>query len=147
MVKTLSRLDILLSGNDGKFAIDEYLRLRDAGEPIPDELRRFIDEALRRQHNGESLDKAFGLKRRRGGQVAGNEERDSQMGMVLRVLELVDSRECDSETVAVGIVADENGLSERSIQIYLKRDRALAREALNIKKWYESLIARARSRK
>lgn len=146
MVKTLSRLDILLSGNDGKFAIDEYLRLRDAGEPIPDELRRFIDEALRRYPDG-GLDKAFGLKRRRGGQVAGNEERDSQMGMVLRVLELVDSRECDSETVAVGIVADENGLSERSIQIYLKRDRALAREALNIKKWYESLIARARSRK
>ena len=60
MAKVDQRLNSLLSENNGKFAIEEYLRLRDADEPIPDELHRFIDAAFRRHRAGETLDKAFG---------------------------------------------------------------------------------------
>ena len=144
MVKTLSRLDILLSGNDGKFAIDEYLRLRDAGEPIPDELRRFIDEAFRRHQNGESLDKAFGLTRR--GRRPGSEKLDEaqQVEAALRYIELVDTGE--SRPNALCDIAIEYDISEDTASKYINRYVDLMRHMLEVKAQCETLIARTKVR-
>ena len=146
MADTLSRLDIILA-ESGDWPLQEYVRLCDEGEPIPDELRDYLASALRRHIHGESLESAFGTKRRRGGQPAGNEKRDRQMGMVLRVLELVDSGKCKSRARAKDVVAGETGLEVKTIEGYITRDGALARYLLDVKQQYESLIARVISRK
>ena len=144
MAKTFSRSDIL-AFLGGDHALEEFVRLREQGEPIPEELLDYLAQAFRRHLSGESLESAFGQKRGRGGQSAVEADRDRELAMVISVLELVDSGE--SEPNAKRDVAIENDLDPRTIETYMKRHRGIVRYFLNLKRSYESLIARAISRK
>lgn len=147
MAKLASRLNILLAENDGRFAIDEFLRLWDADEPIPQEILDFIAEAFRRNQDGEKLDKAFGLIGGKGRKPTTGHEADRQTALVVRILELVDSGACCTEAEAKEVVAQESeaegGPGLRAIEGYLKRDREWARYVINVKQSFQAKINRS----
>ncbi len=147
MGRTLSRLDILAAEGDGQHVLEEFARLRQKGEPIPDELLDYIVVRFQRYLGGEDLDTAFDLKRKRGRPPTTGQEADAQTAMVIRVLELLESGACGSEAEAKEVVAEETELDLRTVELYLKRDRSLARYLLDIKKFRDGLISKARSRK
>ena len=145
MAKTLSRLDILLA--DGGGALHEFVGLVKQGEPIPEELLDYAASVFQRQLSGENFDTALDQKRGRGRPPASLAERDRQTATVIRVLELVDSGACGSDAEAKDVIAGETGLDVRTIEGYMARDGVFARYLLGVKQRYESLIARAGSRK
>lgn len=145
MAKTRSRLDIRLATLGGEFAIEEYQRLRRNEDTIPDELWKYIDAALLRHKQGESLDKAFGIKRGPG-RPPGSDKLDEaqQVEATLAYIELTDAGE--SEPNARRDVSIEFGVGEDTVEKYARRHEVLARDALRVKAEFVTLIARAEAR-
>ena len=142
MAESLSRFDVLLKVHGGAYAIEEYVRLHDAGEAIPPKLEQFILAAFRRKLAGESLDNAFGLTRGPG-RTPGSEKlnEDRQAEVALRYIELVDGG--ISKADARRDVSIEFSVSEDTAKKYVNRFEALVRNALVVTDRYRSLITRA----